>query len=429
MMKLGKMFVGLCFGSVFAVGCSTSDVPGGDPHEQAEGAREADEATAPAADTALRVTDARVRLERAERALDRGEVKGPLADLQALASDSAVSGDDRDAVLLALSRAYELFGDDDGAVEAVENLLSARAGRDRSDTVEVAEKRLRFLLTGEAEESGLRLPSNGSPPPIASALAELFEAGEDGRILVDVYAFGRRRANDHGIFEIAEAKRQKLEQEIGVNIKIGQSISSSDNWLALPSAMGETRDDMPQADRSLLVFYYDLADNRVPSRYDDYLPMPSEEIAAVLERGEGLVVARKRANGKPTIVIAAPRPAQLEAVEEAFSKMTEVPFTPVTVPLQGNLLPGEIQAVVRSSRAHLRGCYEAALERNKSLQGKLTLAFGIDGDGRVTSPAVEIEPSLAEQGLEACLLQDLEKMRFPATGKTTTVKYPIVMTP
>jgi hypothetical protein len=74
-------------------------------------------------------------------------------------------------------------------------------------------------------------------------------------------------------------------------------------------------------------------------------------------------------------------------------------------------------------------CYEDALKRVPTLSGKITLAFEIDGAGRVGK--LELEPAgLDEPGLLTCVRGVTEGIRFPATGgPSLEVHYPIAMTP
>lgn len=430
-MTLGKGIVVALAGLGF---CAAACNSGKEPREE-ESAAQASEPEAMDGersakdDPVSKATHSKVRLERAQRALDRGEAKAAEQELEQLLESEELEGAERDEVLFALSRACELNGDEEGAVDAVEQILIANAAKERYETQELAERRLRLLLTGTEETSALRLPASSNVPPVTWALAELFEPGPDGRVLVDVHTFGRPRNDSGGIYEIAEAKRFKLDQDLSSQIKVSQSISASGSWLSLPKAMGEQQDDMPQADRSMLVFYYDLGDHRVPSRYDEYLPLPSEEIAAILESGQGLVAARKREHGKPVIVIAAPRMAQLEAVEDAFSQLTEVPYTQVLVPLKPNLTPGEIQGTIRSSRGQMRKCYEEGLKRDKTMQGKIDLSFEIDGAGNVSNATIGEGTTLREPAFVKCMMSNLMTLKFPASGEKTKVTYPIVMSP
>ncbi|NUP13580.1 MAG: AgmX/PglI C-terminal domain-containing protein [Polyangiaceae bacterium] len=424
-MKSGGMgFRGVLMGCLLATGCSTGDVSGVDTDAPAA-PEAADVAATPAEDGA---SDMRVRLEKARRSLDRGDAKTAETELEALL-ETVEDADDKNDVLLELSRAYELGGDQEAAIDAVESILVTSAARDSHEVREPAERRLRYLLTGHEEETSPRLPANGELPPVTAALAEAFQPDADERVLIDVFVFGRPRNGHDGIFEISEAKRFSMEQDLTSNIKVSQSISSSGSWVSLPHAMGEKDPSMPQADRSMLVFYYDLGDNRVPSRYDDYLPMPSEEIAAVLEQGDGLVAARQRPNGKPVIVIAAPRKAQLDQVEAAFADMQTLPYAPAVVPVTRGLSGPEIQAGIRSVRKTMHGCYEKALERDKSLSGKLNLDFAISGEGAIEGLKLGEGSTLKEAGLVECVFGEVRKLTFAATGERRTVSYPILMTP
>jgi hypothetical protein len=381
------------------------------------------------ADTEVDGQVSKLELERAMRRVDRGEqLQETRTDLEELLLTGALSKDDQDEAYLTLSRARAALGDEEGAISALEELLALRAEEDRTAGVERAERALRFLLTGHETEQDVRLPTPIVTTPIANVLASYFAEDEAGRVLVDVYAFGMGPRGGQGIYDIAEAKRSILEQDLTAKINIGRSISSGD-WIALPRALGEKRADMPHPDRSLLVFYFDLGDKRVPSRYDAYLPMPSDEIVERLERGEAFVAARKRPNARPTIVLAAPRAAQLELVEAAFSKMTALPLEPVTVPIQSGLLPSEIQGHVRRARGTFAACYEDALKRVPTLSGVITMNYEIDGRGRVEKLA--LEPSgLDEPGFLRCVHQAAEKIEFPATGgPNITVRYPLQMTP
>ncbi len=428
MNKLGSKVLFACtVGGWLATGCSSgaelseaSSQESGDPHASAPEVVETVEAP---------TESAKLRIERALRELDRGgDAKAVKADLDLLLAQ-ALDRTDRAEARLARSRAFEALGDEEGAIEEVEAILVDQAHADRTPAREAAEKRLRFLLTGSETERFAALPANTQLAPITHALAELFPESDEGA-LVDVWVFGQPRGDNHGIFQIVEAKRQKLEQELRPRISMGSSISGAGSWVGLPRAMGEHAADMPQADRSLLVFYFDLADLRVPSRYDDYLPMPSDEIVEILERGDGLVVAKKRASGKPTIVIAAPRNAQLAAVEEAFSKMTSVPYEPVTVELDKKLLPAEIQATIRTARSQMRGCYEQALKRDKKLTGTILLDLVIEPDGSLSRNAIGDKSTLRDKGLESCLSAAMAELSFPAShGDKVTVSYPLLMTP
>ena len=370
------------------------------------------------------------RLERALRKLDRNE---DLADahavLEAVLANRPATIEQRDEARLGLSRALEAQGDEEGAVAAVEAILAAHTEDGHYPARDAAEKRLRLLLTGKPEGETFRLPRDKPLPPVTSALAKLFEPDVDGKVLVDIYLFGSPGRARSDVFDVAEAKREENAFNLSASAWVGQSVSQSSSWTSLPQAIAEKRQDMAQADRSLLVFYFDLGDNRVPSRYDAYLPLPSAEIAAVLESGQGLVAMRRREGAKPTIVIAAPRGGQLATVEEVFAKLEELPSTPVKVPLGDGLLPGEIQGRVRAKFGVFRACYEELLSRDKEAQGKVEVELVINGNGGVERAAVSGDASLLDGKLQTCVLDGFQGLSFPAVGKETKVRYPLVMTP
>lgn len=422
-MRMGKWLSALVV-SVCVAGCDTAndeqetDAPGTQPEAAADAPAET--AVAPVAE----------RLERALRALDRGEdIAGAKVALEAILADKAVTTEQRDEAKLGLSRALSELGDEEGAIAAAEDVLASHWEDGKYPAREAAETRLRMLLVGKPEGSTYRLPRAKPLPPAAHALAKFFQPDAEGRVLVDMFLFGSPGRARSEAFEVAEAKREEASLTLSKNQWIGQSVSQSTSWTALPPAIAEKRADMPQADRSLLVFFYDLGDGRVPSRYDAYLPIPSEQIAAVLEQGQGLIAMRKRETGKPTFVIAAPRAGQLAIVEEAFSKLTELPAEPLKVPLPEGLMPEEIQARVRASFGSIRKCYEELLSRDKEAEGKFNIEFVIDAHGKVERATRGEESTLTDAKLETCILAGVRKLEFPAVGKSTTVKYPVVMSP
>ncbi len=370
-----------------------------------------------------------LRLEEALRSLDRGDdPSGVIEALEAIIDDEAVSGDDRDAAKLALSRALAAKGDTEGAIDVVEELLRSHSKSGPFAARDLATKRLRVLLTGSEVEETYR-PNAPDVTPGARMLAKEFSPDGDGNYLVDVSVFGTVAREDGAFWQIAEAKRQDLEAELSPKINVGQSIHSSGSWTSLPTEMGEQPADMPQADRSMVAFYYDLGAGRVPSRYDAYLPIPSEEIASVLEEGDGLVAIRRRPNAKPTVVIAAPRAAQLTEVEEVLKQMTQMPTEPVRVPLGKGLRPAEIRSTIRAARKDIRQCYETLLAGDPKASGKVNLAFRIDGEGTPLEVTIDEGTTLRGAGFESCMTSAIAKLRFTSTGESTTVRYPFLMTP
>ena len=58
------------------------------------------------------------------------------------------------------------------------------------------------------------------------------------------------------------------------------------------------------------VFYFDLESDRIPTRYEKYLPLDEKTIVSHLENGDGLIAAKERKGAPPAILIAAPRSAR-----------------------------------------------------------------------------------------------------------------------
>jgi hypothetical protein len=199
--------------------------------------------------------------------------------------------------------------------------------------------------------------------------------------------------------------------------------------VSIPATLAAGASKTPNLATALTVFYYDLETNRIPSRYDAYLPMQSARIAAHLEKGEGLIAVKVREGAPPIIVLAAPRWAMLSEVEKAFAAMTELPTEPTPVPLSLALRPKEIHAVVRSTYPQLRSCYETLLASAPDAQGKVVASFAIYPAGTVEDLDMTKDSTLTDATLQGCFKTVFAGMRFPATGRTTTVQYPISLSP
>lgn len=374
-----------------------------------------------------------LRMAYALRQLDVGqEIAVSRETLSEIAEDPAATPDERAEAQLGVSRALELEGDLEGAIELVEAVIANPGDNRGSKLSEAADKRLRKLLTGTDETLGSAPRPEVPVPPVAKAFAEFFPVAEEGRTTINVLQFGGSSASERlGTYNLRSAVRELREESCPLcDTKLSLSISRSHSgsWTAIPASTAAGAE--PAMSESLVVFYYDLADNRVPTRYDEHLPMPSDEIAEHLESGDGLIAVRRRAGAPPVVVIGAPRVGQLSLVEEAMAEMRKLPEEPTTIALKKGLLPREIQNVVRHARGKQRACYEALLERDAAAEGKIAVGFTIEGDGTVHDAQVDDEiTTLAEPTIQRCMVDVFSGMKFPKTGETTTVTYPITMTP
>jgi hypothetical protein len=122
-----------------------------------------------------------------------------------------------------------------------------------------------------------------------------------------------------------------------------------------------------------------------------------------------------------------PLPAASTATKAALA-----PFGPDA----GTLDRVYIQKRIREDFVPLaKECYEAALERDGKLQGKLVFSFVIAGNDDVGGivESAELDPSstLVEKELVYCLRESLLSLSFepPEQGGVVTVTYPFVFSP
>jgi hypothetical protein len=393
---------------------------------------------APAADlpepvAAPKAQGVALRLEQAERSLDVGrDVAGARASLEEALRDPSMTLDQRDQARLALSRALEAGGDREAAVAPLEALLADHPEGQETPAEEAAEARLRKLLTGVDAEPPSAHEDARPAPAFAHALTRYFTTPNAGNapIEVSLLAFGGsiERSDRLGTFAVDRAVREDRRQACSLcddHLSIRMHSSRTGSWVGIPKSRA-------RLGKSLAVFYFDLGGKRIPARYDAELPLPSAEIAARLERGDGLVAARERPGAPPAILIAAPREAQLAEVEEALAAMKTLPVEPVTVQLKAALRPEEIQGVVRASFGAYRACYESVLKNDPAAAGTARLHFSIRGDGAVEGVSVETpEGALHDATFEACMSTPTRGLVFPANRATTptVVTYPIAFAP
>lgn len=90
-----------------------------------------------------------------------------------------------------------------------------------------------------------------------------------------------------------------------------------------------------------------------------------------------------------------------------------------------------INAVVQRHRSEIRWCYDAALQRNPNLRGKVTMAFNIEPNGVVSYVAAK-ESTIGDAGLESCIASRIKTWQFPrpeAPVVTEVTAYPFYLNP
>jgi pSer/pThr/pTyr-binding forkhead associated (FHA) protein/outer membrane biosynthesis protein TonB len=90
-----------------------------------------------------------------------------------------------------------------------------------------------------------------------------------------------------------------------------------------------------------------------------------------------------------------------------------------------------INAVVQRHRSEIRACYDAALQKNPALRGKVVVAFNIQPNGVVSYAAVK-ESTLGDSGLDNCIVSRVKSWNFPkpeAPVVTEVTAFPFYLSP
>lgn len=97
------------------------------------------------------------------------------------------------------------------------------------------------------------------------------------------------------------------------------------------------------------------------------------------------------------------------------------------VTVQGSLDKAVIRRVIQQHLNEVKNCYEAALEKNASLAGRMMVRFTIEPDGKVGESSVP-ESSLNSPAAESCIRDAVRTWIFPRpqSGKVV-VTYPFVL--
>ncbi len=103
-------------------------------------------------------------------------------------------------------------------------------------------------------------------------------------------------------------------------------------------------------------------------------------------------------------------------------------ITPQPAHVMGGLSQDAIRRVVRRHLNEVRFCYEQGLQQNPSLEGRVTVAWIISGDGRVQSANVS-STSLSNRGVEGCISNAVRRWTFPTPENhgVVGVNYPFVL--
>lgn len=380
------------------------------------------EADQPTADVA--VSGAALRIEKAERILDRG---GDATEAQGLLDETLVdpqlSDEERVAAVVAQSRAHEALGDREEAIAIVERELASHEG-ERRYPVDRLRKRLESLLIDEADRPAYVVKGMKPTPPFARMLGSYFPRAEDGAVHIDVYTIGGDHSvhEEVGTFNVGDGLRAQLEAECplcDVDLNVHSSVHGSD-WVMIPRSR-------KHFDQAMVVLFYDLERNRIPSRYGSLLPMPQAELDQALADGKSLVVAKARNGAPPILLFAAPRAAMLADLERQVAQLDALPTEPHFVEIDNHMRPDEIQAIVREAwLPNLRPCYESLRAGSPEAEGRVVTELVVAGDGTLTRANATTEDASLDVGsFLGCVESTAAKLAFPAIGEETTIRYPL----
>ena len=99
-------------------------------------------------------------------------------------------------------------------------------------------------------------------------------------------------------------------------------------------------------------------------------------------------------------------------------------------PLLGALDKAVIDDVIRDDMDGIRSCYQKALTREPTLEGRLVTKFVIGADGWVERAELATD-QIGDDALADCILDHVETLEFPPPtgGGIVIVRYPFVFSP
>lgn len=86
-----------------------------------------------------------------------------------------------------------------------------------------------------------------------------------------------------------------------------------------------------------------------------------------------------------------------------------------------------IRSVVRNNIRDIRGCYNAGLQQDADLEGRISLRLKITAKGDVEDATV-LDAEF-DEGVPACMADAVQDWEFPRAEKNTVITYPFVFSP
>jgi TonB family protein len=121
-----------------------------------------------------------------------------------------------------------------------------------------------------------------------------------------------------------------------------------------------------------------------------------------------------------------PKPSPKPSVDISLSALPEVDQREPSTPT-GRMLAAEIRSVIFSHQGEVRWCYETALTRKPSLEGRFSVKFVVSADGSVSSSEAG-RSTLEDPAMESCIVERVKTWRFSPLdqGGEVIVDYPFV---
>ena len=134
--------------------------------------------------------------------------------------------------------------------------------------------------------------------------------------------------------------------------------------------------------------------------------------------GRGAVALRGRSSGQDSNLG--------RNIRQVRDRETRQPTVSVGTPnISGQLDREIIQRVIRENRRGVVACYNAELQRDPDLEGRVVVSFVIAPSGAVAGATIR-ESTLGSSAVEDCVARRFRQMRFPEPrgGGTVNVNYP-----
>ncbi len=113
----------------------------------------------------------------------------------------------------------------------------------------------------------------------------------------------------------------------------------------------------------------------------------------------------------PTVAAPQPGPTLAPPSETAPAPPPAKPWQ-LAPRAMGRVRPGALAAAIRARRTGLAACYRAALRRDPTMAGKLTVEFVFGADGGVADMRF-VRDTLRDGQVTACLSRRLARVRVP----------------